>query len=232
MIQFAQAIDENSASHASTLEDFYSALEPSAPQPQDELAEMLGLLFDSVFPTVKYSKCRTPEELRMRLESGYRKFCACVWLVRPQSISPDGVQGWRMAEALSITRAAFSKLAVGWSDELGGMRNGSMRTATARRTYSESGGAGAGSRNAKRKAGHIGDGGRKDEAHRACQDHAISEALQVFGTGERTWTTKEFHALLDAGLVDEEARLTDAGKQRLEALPLPPPAKGTPATDS
>jgi hypothetical protein len=93
-------------------------IEPEEDSSDAELVEKLTQILDWFLPQKPH--------LSKKLRAGYTKFVAAAWLLRPDLFG--GVSQIEVAKQLGISSAAISKYAVRISKELGGFRNGAMRS--------------------------------------------------------------------------------------------------------
>lgn len=185
-------------------------LEPEESHDPSETVEALRAILRRIF---EFGRHRRHEDLRSRLDTGFRRFVAMCYVIDDRLVA-NGKTQTQIAEALGITRAGLSKLCIEWSDRLGGLKAGGMKSASARASY------------AAVQAGHVGYRGRKklslgigdpkqDKILARARDLRIRNALIDFITGKE-WDKGEWHLLREDGLIDDDGAFTEQGRQRLE----------------
>ncbi len=155
--------------------------------------------------------------LPRRIEVAFRRFVAIAYLV-DQKVVADGLPALKIAEALGMTRAGFSKLVLEWSDGLlGGFKAAGMKGEAARRAYSAVQQGHKGYRGMKRSDLVTGTA-KKDKTLERVRQRVIRNALVDFVEG-RDWTKADSTALAEAGLIDRRTyQLTTAGRARVAEL--------------
>jgi hypothetical protein len=206
---------ENSTQLATSLSDFYDELEPQE-NFTSEQAEAIGALIEDMFTFGKFSSPQTAELLRSRMQTAFRKFVALAFVMRPAAISTKAVTARQISESLSMTRQGFSLLCVSWSDRLGGLRSGGMKTAEARQNYRSAGGGAVGRTTPRPAHGIIGDAYR-DNDMREFQMRTAKGAIAKLNS-EGTWSLVEVRTLLTLGWIDEDARLTAEGERIVKEM--------------
>lgn len=213
---------ETSKFHATTEEDFFEELEPTPTQPRDMLAEAIGKILEHCCRSTK-TNTANPEYITRQIESSYRRFFALVLVLKPELLPAD-LPHHRWAEILGVTKQALSLRCIEWSDILGGLRSGSMKSATARENYSK-----VIRHGHKGKPHRAADGisQRTDQDGLQRTERILADAFEYFRNG-KPWTKLHRRELRLAGLITEADELTEAGQARLQGHvegAIPPAAR-------
>ena len=184
-------------------EHFYDQLEPPESTPRDHAAEAISLLLAEVV-SKRNRGSGSPEMLHKTFEESLRNFIALVFVMR-RDLLPDAAQ-WQVAEALGVSGAALSRLCTKWSDKLGGMRSGGMKSSLARASYQGNYSHPKGTKHAT--ADHIGK--RADSKRTLGSMRIIDEAMEYFRNG-KPFLKPHRKVLLGWGLIDEHDQFTPRG---------------------
>ena len=177
-----------------------------------EPAEVIPRLVRQMFSSQKCKRATKGENLQWRFAIGFRRFAALAFTTQPELF--EDVPAWRVAEAIGISPAQFSRLCSVASRSLGGLSHPSSRSLAHRNACSVSRVGivpttkGKRSRNTKIAVVPA-------NRYRVAEQVGVAKALKVFREGG-TWTKKQVRLLFVAGYVDENGSLLF--RQGLEAL--------------
>lgn len=148
----------------------------------------------------------------LSLDSGFRKFVALAWVLRPELCG--GESQTVIAAKLGVTRAGFSRLCVWWSEKLG-VLHPSMRSKDARESYSavQTGHRSYKLKGEQARALPIGQIKRRSQDV-AVEDRRLEGLRQDFADG-LTWRKEDKALLRRRGFITDTDQLTADGVEWL-----------------
>lgn len=219
--KYAGAELESSPRHATDHEAWLDEIEPLEEKPRDLIADALAAVLAKCMSGKPVSSALNPEHLSRQIESSYRRFFALILVLKPELLPAD-LPHHKWAEILGVTRQGLSLRCVEWSDFLGGLKSGSMKSGTARQIYSEANNRKGNTGKPHRRTGGI---GQRTEQMGAQTQRILAEAVGFFRDG-KPWSKLHRRELRLAGYIGDADELTAEGRQRLaqgqEAAPMAP----------